>query len=84
MLYNRLIRIRQELDSMSSKKNLFNEGVQVKLDRIESNYNKLVELNCDYILSRSNYKVFKAMERFTKNKENKDGEETNWGFIEII
>ena len=84
MLYNRLIRIRQELDSMSSKKNLFNEGVQVKLDRIESNYNKLVELNCDYILSRSNYKVFKAMERFRKNKENKDGEETNWGFIEII
>lgn len=84
MLYNRLIRIRQELDSMSSKKNLFNEGVQVKLDRIESNYNKLVELNCDYILSRSNYKVFKAMERFRKSKENKDGEETNWGFIEII
>lgn len=84
MLYNRLIRIRQELDSMSSKKNLFNEGVQVKLDRIESNYNKLVELNCDYILSRSNYKVFKAMERFRKNKENKDGEATNWGFIEII
>ena len=84
MLYNRLIRIRQELDSMSSNKNLFNEGVQVKLDRIESNYNKLVELNCDYILSRSNYKVFKAMERFRKSKENKDGEETNWGFIEII
>ena len=84
MLYNRLIRIRQELDSMSSKKNLFNEGVQVKLDRIESNYNKLVELNCDYILSRSNYKVFKAMERFRKNKENKDGEATNSGFIEII
>ena len=84
MLYNRLIRIRQELDSMSSNKNLFNEGVQVKLDRIESNYNKVVELNCDYILSRSNYKVFKAMERFRKNKENKDGEETNWGFIEII
>lgn len=84
MLYNKLIRIRQELDSMFSNKNLFNEGVQVKLDRIESNYNKLVELNCDYILSRSNYKVFKAMERFRKNKENKDGEETNWGFIEII
>lgn len=77
MLYNKLIRIRQELDSMSSNKNLFNEGVQVKLDRIESNYNKVVELNCDYILSRSNYKVFKAMERFRKNKENKDGEETN-------
>ena len=84
MLYNKLIRIRQELDSMSSNKNLFNKGVQVKLDRIESNYNKVVELNCDYILSRSNYKVFKAMERFRKNKENKDGEETNWGFIEII
>ena len=84
MLYNKLIRIRQELDSMSSNKNLFNKGVQVKLDRIESNYNKAVELNCDYILSRSNYKVFKAMERFRKNKENKDGEETNWGFIEII
>lgn len=84
MLYSRLIRIRQELDSMSSNKSSFNEGVQVKLDRIESNYNKAVELNCDYILSRSNYKVFKAMERFRKNKENKDGEETNWGFIEII
>ena len=77
MLYSKLIRIRQELDSMSSNKNLFNKGVQVKLDRIESNYNKVVELNCDYILSRSNYKVFKAMERFRKNKENKDGEETN-------
>ena len=84
MLYSKLIRIRQELDSMSSNKSSFNEGVQVKLDRIESNYNKAVELNCDYILSRSNYKVFKAMERFRKNKENKDGEETNWGFIEII
>ena len=39
-----------------------------------------------YILSRSNYKAMMAIDRYTKrkDKQNKDEQEDNYGFIETI
>ena len=80
--YKKLLEIRDELDSWH--RNTFKEGVDIKLNRIEENYTKAVELNCNYILSRSNYKVFKALNRYNKKKENQNEDETNRGFINIV
>lgn len=80
--YKKLLDIRDELNSLN--KNAFKEGINIKLNRIEENYNKAVELNCNYILSRSNYKVFKALNRYNKKKENQNENEVNRGFIDII
>lgn len=84
MLYNKLLEIKRELDEASSDTESFKEGLNIKLNRIEDNYNQIVENNCDYILSRSNYKVFKALGRFEKKKEKENGEKTNRGFIQNI
>ena len=80
--YKKLLDIRDELNSLN--KNAFKEGINIKLNRIEENYNEAIELNCNYILSRSNYKVFKALNRYNKKKENQNEDEVNRGFINII
>lgn len=81
--FNKLLDIRKELDSCS--KEVIKAGVDLKIGRAEYNYTKAVELNCNYILSRSNYKIFKALNRYNKKKEkSKDEKENNRGFVEII
>lgn len=80
--YKKLLEIKDELNSLN--KNAFKEGIDIKLNRVEENYNKAIELNCNYILSRSNYKVFKALNRYNKKKENQNEDQTNRGFINII
>ena len=84
-IYDRLMDIREELSSKDDNADALKEGLKIKLDRIEYNYNRTIEDNCNYILSRSNVKVFKALQRFNNRKE-KEGneEESNWGFIESI
>ena len=77
MIYNKLIGIKKELDLMATDKGAIKDGVQLKLDRIEENYDRVVELNCDYILSRSNYKVLRALEAFQRKKEKENEEEAN-------
>lgn len=62
---------------MATDKGAIKDGVQLKLDRIEENYDRVVELNCDYILSRSNYKVLRALEAFQRKKEKENEEEAN-------
>lgn len=62
---------------MATDKSTIKDGVQLKLDRIEENYDHVVERNCDYILSRSNYKVLKALEAFRRKKEKENEEEVN-------
>ena len=84
MLYSKLVEIKEELNEVSSDIGSFKEGLDIKLNRIEDNYNQIIENNCNYILSRSNYKVFKALERFEKKKEKEDGEKINRGFIQDI
>lgn len=84
-IYDKLMDIREELSSKNDNVDALKEGLKIKLDRIEYNYNRTIEDNCNYILSRSNVKVFKALQRFNNRKE-KEGneEESNWGFIESI
>lgn len=84
-IYDKLMDIREELSSKNDDVDALKEGLKIKLDRIEYNYNRTIEDNCNYILSRSNVKVFKALQRFNNRKE-KEGneEESNWGFIESI
>lgn len=84
MLYNKLKEIKYELDSLSSNITSFKEGIDIKLNRIQDNYNAVIEQNCNYILSRSNLKVLKTLDRFEKRKEKKDGEKINRGFIKSI
>ena len=84
MLYNTLYEIKKYLDELSSSIDSFKEGLNIKLTRIEDNYNSIVEQNCNYILSRSNIKVFRALNRFEKKKEKEDGEKINRGFIKNI
>ena len=81
-LYKKLCNIKDEMDSWN--KDSFQEGVDIKLNRIDENYSKAIELNCNYILSRSNYKVFKALDRYQKRKEKSGDDKVNRGFIEII
>ena len=82
-LYKKLLKIKEELNLMEeSKENILKEGIDIKLNRIEDNYNKVIEANCNYILSRSNYKVFKAIEKYQKEKG--ESNEVNRGFIKTI
>lgn len=84
-LYDKLIGIRKELSSLTGNRDVLKEGLKIKLDRIEDNYDRTIEDNCNYILSRSNAKVFKALQRFNIRKEKQGNEEkSNWGFIESI
>ena len=85
-LFYTLLNMKKELLECSlNKDELLKNGIDLKLARVEERYAHIVELNCDYILSRSNYKTWKALDRFNKMKE-KDGNEnkSNRGFIEII
>lgn len=84
-LYDKLIGIQKELSSLTGNRDVLKEGLKIKLDRIEDNYDRIIEDNCNYILSRSNAKVFKALQRFNIRKEKKGNEEkSSWGFIESI
>lgn len=75
--------IRKELTPLDRNK-IFEEGVNIKLGRTKENYEKAIELNCRYILSRSNYKALMAIDRYNKRKEKNNEEESEYGFIEII
>ena len=80
-LFDKLMSIKNELDNLSN--NALKEGLDIKLDRIERKYNNIIEANCNYILSRSNYKVFKALNRYAK-KEKLNVKKSIRGFIESI
>lgn len=59
------------------------QGVIKKQNRSLTNYQKNIKSNCNYILSRNNYKAYMAIDRYKKKKEKKGNEkETKWGFIE--
>lgn len=82
-IYSKLLEIKKELEKCEKEKSkVLQYGIDLKLNRTTNLYNKAVELNCDYILSRSNYKALKAMDRYNKKKEKID--ENNWGFIKSI
>lgn len=78
-----LTKIRKELTPIPRSK-IMADGVSRKLGRSEKNYEKTVEANCRYILSRSNYKALMAVDRYEKYKEKNNETESSYGFIEII
>lgn len=80
----KLYSIKAELDSAEVASNSLKEGVDIKLDRAERRYDEIVERNCDYILSRSNYKVFKALTAYEKRRKKQDGKKNHRGFIEAV
>lgn len=84
--YKKLMEIKKELkDCLKLKDNVLKNELDRKLNKIDDMYNKTIELNCDYILSRSNYKVLKTIDRYNKQKEKKGNEDKlNRGFIETI
>lgn len=83
-LKDKLLEIKKELIVLDRDK-IFEDGVNIKLLRSENNYKNSVENNCDYILSRNNYKAIMAMDRYNRWKEKKINEEKNkYGFIKVI
>lgn len=84
ILRDKLLEIKKELIYMDRDK-IFKDGVSNKLSRSEEKYQNDIKNNCDYILSRSNYKAMMAINRYNKWKENKRNEEkNNYGFVEVI
>ena len=84
--YKKLISIKKELNNcITFKDTILQNELDKKLTKIDELYNKTIELNCDYILSRSNYKVLKTIDRYNKKKEKTNNENKfNRGFIETI
>jgi len=75
MFKDLLKEIKTEVDSFSGKEEIANKAVDRKLNRSLDNFEKNIELNVKYILSRNNYKVLKALDRAAKKKEKKGKEE---------
>lgn len=71
-LYNILLQIKKDLveDPETLKK-----GLDKKLNRSESNYEKSIIKNCEYILSRNSYKALMTIDRYNKRKERNNYEE---------
>ena len=83
-LHDKLLNIKSELVYRNPKE-LFDEGVNIKLVRSQNNYTKALKENCDYILSRSNYKAMMAIDKHTRYKEkNKNDKKINYGFVKVI
>ena len=83
-LHDKLLDIKSELVYRNPKE-LFDEGVNIKLVRSQNNYTKDLKENCDYILSRSNYKAMMAIDKHTRYKEkNKNDKKINYGFVKVI
>ena len=83
-LHDKLLDIKSELVYRNPKE-LFDEGVNIKLVRSQNNYTKALKENCDYILSRSNYKAMMAIDKHTRYKEkNKNEKKSNYGFVKVI
>ena len=85
-LKDNIRQIKKELYINKTPEQILQEGVELKLGRAENKYNEAIKKNCMYILSRSNYKAMMAIDRYTKrkDKENKNEQEDNYGFIETI
>ena len=83
-LHDKLLNIKSELVYRNPKE-LFDEGVNIKLVRSQNNYTKALKENCDYILSRSTYKAMMAIDKHTRYKEkNKNDKKINYGFVKVI
>lgn len=68
-----------------NREKLFFNCVEKRLTLSKQNYEDAVQKNCIYILSRSNLKVIKALDRYQKRKEKNNNEEENkFGFIESL
>lgn len=85
-LRDKLLNIKKELYLDKNPKEIIQEGIDIKIGRTEDKYNETVKKNCMYILSRSNYKVMMAIDRYNKRKDriNKDEENDKYGFVETI
>jgi len=84
-LFKLLNSMKSDLSKYGDKEEAFREAFQIKNDRAVTNYEHTVKLNCRYILTRSNYKAIKAIERYNKKKErDQDEDKFEYGFIEVI
>ena len=76
-LRDKLLNIKKELYLDKSPKEIIKEGIDIKIGRTEDNYNETVKKNCMYILSRSNYKVMMAIDRYNRRKDRINKNEEN-------
>lgn len=68
MFKDKLYTILRSLNKMVSCDNALERCINKRLDVSLKNYSKSVEKTCDYLLSRSNYKVMRNIVKLDKQK----------------
>lgn len=79
-LRNRLLSIKYDLEGADNMDPL-NEGLNIKLDRTEHNYQQNIIKNCNYILSRNNCKAILALSKYMEQQEKENGEKIKYTSI---
>lgn len=67
--YKNIIRINKEIEDFSNSSNLLATYIETKLNRSLEMYDREMNKNIEYIMSRDKDKVMRALDRFNKKEE---------------
>ena len=67
--YKNLIRINKEIENFSNSSDLLSTYIEIKLNRSLEMYDKEMNKNIEYIMSRNKDKVMRALDKFNKKEE---------------
>lgn len=67
--YKNIIRINKEIEAFSNSSNLLATYIETKLNRSLEMYDKEMNKNIEYIMSRDKDKVMRALDKFNKKEE---------------
>ena len=82
---SKIFTLKAQIDALNQKdpkklrQDTLNNILQKKLDRTYDNYNRFIDSKVNYILSRSNYRVIKAINKF-KNEKNEEVVEDEYNY----
>lgn len=67
--YKNIVRINKEIEAFSNSSNLLATYIETKLNRSLEMYDREMNKNIEYIMSRDKDKVMRALDRFNKKEE---------------
>lgn len=67
--YKNLIRINKEIEGFSNSSDLLSTYIEIKLNRSLEMYDREMNKNIEYIMSRDKDKVMRALDKFNKKEE---------------
>lgn len=67
--YKNIIRINKEIEAFSNSSNLLATYIETKLNRSLEMYDREMNKNIEYIMSRDKDKVMRALDKFNKKEE---------------